>query len=229
MKRSLLSSAYCFYAVLAMGVVTISSCEKQAGRSLIPSTAIGTTGSTGSSGSTGSTGTTGSTGNTGSTGSNGTTGSTGSTGTTGAGGFTGSTTGIGPVVVGATNTIIFQVNGGAATTLSSPAYTLGFVSINIIFNVTTITGISSSGGTAVLGYFGGSTGTYSSTGSAIQIGSYNLSDDYGTETINVTTQNVSGATGSNGTIKGTFDGLMIDHSQTPNVSVRVSGSFNLQQ
>jgi len=233
MKKLLLKPI--IYTLLTLSAFSIYSCEKMPGRVLLPpgtstTTSTGSTGSTGKTGSTGSTGATGSTGSTGSTGTTGATGATGSTGSTGVNGFTGSTTGIGPIALGATNTVIVQVNGGTATTFTAPTYMLSFLSVNAFLPLTSVFVLSTSNSnTVTLGYIGASSGIYSGIGSAITIGSYSLVDDNGTETINVTTQNVTGSIGASGTLKGTFDGLMMDHNQTPAVSVRVSGSFNLQQ
>ncbi len=217
--------------LIVLGLFTFSSCEKMPGHLINPVTSTGSTGnkgttgstgSTGTTGSTGSTGTTGSTGSTGTTGSTGSTGTTGSTGSTGITGFTGSTNGIGPIPVGAANTIIFQVNGGQTITWKPPTYTVGFASG---LGLTNISGINAAGDVFTFGLFSAAAGINDVSSSMITSPSLNLSDQGG-EKMNITTYTVSGLTG---TLKGTFDGFMSDKSQNPAVPVRVSGSFNITQ
>ena len=87
--------------------------------------------------------------------------------------------------------------------------------------------------TLTMTYLGNGVGTYSATGSSIQTGAFDLSDNSGTEKINVSSSSVtptsltSLTTPATGTVKGTFDGTMVDANS--GLSLRVSGSFNITQ
>jgi len=203
----------------------------------VPTGSVTTTGGGSSTGTSGTTGSTGKTGSTGSTGSTGTTGSTGSTGiAVNPAAGTPNANGVGPVAVGATNTIIYQINGGAAVTASSgTGYQLSFTCLDYGGGVgqTGLFAVSSTGVTITITYLGLTAGTYLAPGGfVINTSTYNLADNLATEKINVSTQNVTPtALGSisqaTGTIKGTFDGTMVDSNS--GLSYRVSGSFNMSQ
>jgi hypothetical protein len=102
------------------------------------------------------------------------------------------------------------------------------------FGQTGVIGVSSStSSTLALTYLGIGVGTYSGTSSSIKTGVFDLSDQTGTEKINLSTSNVSPTpltspmTPTTGTIKGTFDGKMLDNNS--GLMLRVSGSFNITQ
>jgi len=241
-KKLRIFSFYCL--IVSVTGIIFSSCEKVPGHYLISKSSGGSSGSTGSTGTSGSIGTTGSTGSTGGSGSSGSTGTTGSTGATGSTGSTGptgtppNTNGIGPVAIGAANTISFQVNNGATQTMSIPTY---FMLVNFSSNSQLANGGPYSSVTAVnsagTDYFGLSfaslsTGLHDPVMISITTSTLSLTSFLGTEKINVTvdtpTGSTSGSGSQTGTLKGTFDGYMIDNNNNSR-SVRVTGSFNVTQ
>jgi hypothetical protein len=224
-------------------ICILQSCEKMAGHSVVPSVTvtggIGSTGSTGNTASTGSTGSTGNTGLTGATGSTGSTGNTGSTGTSSSTGSTGSTgtpdpNGVGPVAVGATNTIILLVNG-TTYTFNAPAYplALGFETTSMEYGGP-LTNIQAHDPTlnysVIISFKGLTTGVYTAdimgvTTPSLKLSAY--SNDI--EKINVSTITVNCDSSvkygcSHGVVKGTFDGYMSDFNFN---KIRCSGSFNV--
>jgi len=128
---------------------------------------------------------------------------------------------------------MFQINGGSVITASGSGVSFTCVDYGMGFIQSGLIALSSSPSiNLVLGYIGNGVGTYSSPSSLLKTGVFDLSDNLGKEKINVTTSNVtpgslSTFTLGSGTLKGTFDGTMVDANS--GLSLRVSGSFNITQ
>jgi hypothetical protein len=166
------------------------------------------------------------------------------TGTTGCSviAYTGATpnsNGIGNIAVGATNTIIFQVNNDNLVTILPSAYPYvaffqptGSATNGPLTVITAINNANTSGNNVDINYNSLTTGIYNAEILNIAIPPYDLvsvtANAYlpamGTEKFNITSQNVTGTT--TGTVKGTFDGFMVDSCMN---KFRVSGSFNISK
>lgn len=141
---------------------------------------------------------------------------------------TASTTGIGPIVPGGTNTVIFQVAGGSRYIWTTPNYSAGFISF---LGISSISSANSANDGFNVTYFGATTGTFDATSLTIMTSGLNLEDEQ-QEKVNITEMPITPSSLSGtftGTIKGTFDGYMLDKSKSPSLSVRVYGSFNITQ
>jgi hypothetical protein len=220
------------FAVTFIGLTALfSSCIKMAGHSITP-TVITSTGSTGSTGTTGSTGSTGVTGTTGSTGSTGTTGSSGSIGTTGTAG-TPSNNGTSPIAIGGVNTIIFQINGGTPYTWSSPSEGMIFAGQapfgSKVISLTQINAGATNPNNQFIMIFN----TVTPGVAAVTYFDLTLSgpngfsySDNSMEKVNIVSEVLRTSGNSTGVLTGTFDGYLTDNN-SPGVSARVTGSFNI--
>lgn len=225
MKKQLHFSLIYYVLFLFAFATVLGSCEKIPGHSVVPS------GGSGSSSSGGGGGTSGSTAGGGSSG-----GST--TGCITPSGATPNINGIGPVAIGATNTISYQVNNGTVYTVpASYPITANFKSNGGIAGgpFTDIEAIdATTGNKFYIEYNSLSTGIVNAYLCTLSIPPYDMLSSvafgFGSEKFNITTSNITGDTSgsgsSTGTVKGTFDGYMVDNCFN---QVRVSGSFNFSK
>jgi len=213
MKLNFYPSAPYFFAILLVCSFLFTSCEKIPGHTVDPL-------SVKNSGSTGGTGTKGCP-------------------VTVYTGATPSSNGVGPIAVGATNTIIFQVNNDSPVTVLPAAYPFvqQFLPTGSPANgpQTVLTALDIvSGNNVDINYNSFTTGIYNAEALNITIPPYTLlsvtANAYlpamGTEKFNITTQNIVDVTKGTGTVKGTFDGFMVDSCMN---KVRVAGSFNFSK
>lgn len=156
--------------------------------------------------------------------SSGTTGSTGSTGSS-------SSDGVGPVAIGATNTVIFKIGNDAEKALSSPSYVFAINSLALSSGSGYSTSVSSFDMLFTtyfsIDYTGTSAGTYKVRFFHLTMTGVDLQQTGATSTFKTKVISESIAvsnTQSNearGTVKGTFDGYVTDTKSAKSDSVRV--------
>ncbi|EHQ29615.1 hypothetical protein [Mucilaginibacter paludis] len=198
------------FRLFVLSLFALSSCEKIPGHAVVPVTQTTTNNNNGSSGS-----------------------------TTGGGTTTTGGTGVGPVGIGATNTVIFQFNG-TTYTWASPNYFMGLneVPINPASSgkySTTISAFDGVGKSIIIGYNATTAGTYLVDMFTITMSGVDLEQTGLTKSLytKVTAESIHiiNTVGyyAAGSVKGTFDGYVTNTNSSTNDSVRVSGSFNISQ